>query len=53
MKMKRNLTEVIPPTRTDPAMMRNLRRDVRKKQVPLSQVVRSIIREHYQREAAK
>lgn len=50
---KRNLTESTPRIRMDAPMMRNLRRDMRKKQVPLSQVVRSIIREHYQREAAK
>lgn len=52
--MKRvNLTMTIPPVRLDATMHRRLRADARKKQVPLSQVVRSIIREHYEREAAK
>ncbi len=50
---RKNLTETLPATRVDRAMHRRLLTDARKKHVPLSQVLRSIIREHYEREAAK
>ncbi len=50
---RKNLTETLPPTRVDRAMQRKLQADARRQRVPLSQVLRSIIREHYEREAAK
>lgn len=48
-----NLTETLPPIRVEPTMRRRLRADARKQRIPESQVVRSIIREHYAKETAK